>query len=231
MRLAVLSDLHIGASARADAFGHDEDEFLRWLDALEREHDGVLLLGDVYQCDHGLRPGHRAAGRLLERARARSPRLSARFEAPHYRWVHGNHDLITRDALGAPERLRLGQALFLHGHQFDPLIQRQRRVSAAATWASGRLRAAGLSPLAQSLEDQDVAIKARRYQTPEGPYARGAEALMAETGASLVVMGHTHVRVVLELAGGRLANTGTCSRGRREGLSVDTETGALRFLA
>ena len=44
MRIAVISDLHIGAEDfRPDGFGE-------FLDHLEREHDEIMLLGDVFEC-------------------------------------------------------------------------------------------------------------------------------------------------------------------------------------
>ena len=52
-----------------------------------------------------------------------------------------------------------------------------------------------------------------------------------EQGVQVVVMGHTHIPVRLELPDGVLANTGTCSRGRFMGVSVDTGTGEVRLLS
>ena len=45
MRIAAISDFHIGATALTDTFGHAEDAFLRWLDRLEARHDRIVLLG------------------------------------------------------------------------------------------------------------------------------------------------------------------------------------------
>lgn len=232
MRIAAISDLHIGATARTDTFGHAEEAFLRLLDRLERAHDRIVLLGDIYQTDHGWTPGLGAASALLERARARLDALTRRLSEPQYAWIHGNHDPVTASVLGASTTLVLGeagqQALFTHGDAFDPVLQRIPRLSAVGTWFAGRTRALGLIRLAEYLEDQDVSIKAEQHQRPTGPYATAARQLMAEHQVRVVVMGHTHIPLRQELGEGVLANTGTCSRGRFMGVSLDTATGEVR---
>lgn len=215
LTIAAISDLHIGAHARTDTFQHDADAFQRFLDHLEATHDTIVLLGDIYQCDHGWRLGMGGDGAQLAAARARTPWLTERLAQPRYRLVCGNHDAITETALGAARTLRLGPVLLTHGDQLDPVLAAAPRVSAAATWGSGRLRAAGLRPLAGWLEGRDVALKGQRFQTPQGPYAAGAQALLAANpDVSVVVMGHTHRPWRQPLRGGLLLNTGTCSQGR-----------------
>lgn len=233
MRVAAISDLHIGSRAETDAFRHDEDDFLGWLDDLEARFDRIVLLGDIYQSDHGGWPGRAAQRAQLERARARVGRITQRFSEVQYTWVHGNHDEVSQD-LGAVESVLLGepgaQVLLVHGHQHDPMLVRAKPLSNAATWFSGRVRAVGLVAWSEALEEQDVQVKARRFNVPDGPYAVGARARLRETGARWVVMGHTHVPLRQELPEGLMLNTGTCSRGRRMGAWVDTETGEAGHL-
>jgi len=47
MKLAVISDLHLGAGDLADGFCHDDGEFLRFLTFLENNFERVILLGDI----------------------------------------------------------------------------------------------------------------------------------------------------------------------------------------
>ncbi|MCX4242302.1 metallophosphoesterase [Paraliomyxa miuraensis] len=230
MRIAALSDFHIGARHHTDGFRHDLARFARFLDRLEAEHDTIVLLGDIYQTDHSLWPTEGAARRMLERARRRVAVLAERFAAPPYVHVFGNHDAIAGPALGAPEHLRLPgrfPALFIHGHQFDPIAVEARWAAELGTWSTGRLRAVGMRPLAWWLELRDVAIKDRRFRGPDGPYARGALGLMREHGAPIVVMGHTHCPGITPLSRGAMANTGTCSGGRTMWVSIDTERGTI----
>lgn len=231
VRIAAISDLHIGARRHTDGFRHDLAAFGRFLDRLEAEHDAVVLLGDVYQTDHALVPTAAAARRMLARARARVPALADRFDRPPYLHVHGNHDAIAGPALDAPERLRLPgrfPVLFTHGHQFDPVAVRAQWAADLGTWSTGRLRALGLRPLAWWLELRDVSIKDRRFRGPHGPYARGAEALVREHAVPIVVMGHTHCPGITPLRErGVMVNTGTCSGGRTMWVSIDTDRGAI----
>lgn len=230
MRLAALSDFHIGARRHTDGFMHDPRRFGRWLDTLESSHDAIILLGDIYQTDHSLFPTKAAARRMLERARRRTADLTERFSRPPYIYVHGNHDLIAGTALDCPEHVRMPgrfPVLFIHGHQFDPIAVRTPVLADLGTWTTGRLRAARLRPLAWWLEYRDVEIKDRRFRGPRGPYAIGAERLVHEHDASIVVMGHTHCPSITPLSSGVMVNTGTCSRQRTMWVSIDTESGSI----
>ena len=118
--------------------------------------------------------------------------------------------------------------LFIHGHQFDPIAVKASWAADLGTWSTGRLRAAGLRPLAWWLEQRDVSIKDRRFRGPQGPYALGAQQLIAEHDTPIVVMGHTHVAGLTPLADGVMVNTGTCSGGRTMYVSIDTEAGTVQ---
>lgn len=234
MRIAAISDLHIGTRDRTCGFRHDPGAFGGLLDRLEASHDEIVLLGDIWQLDHETVPGKAAALRALARARARAAWLDRRIAGGGYTVVHGNHDAWIAAALDAPTRVvrthRTRTVLFEHGDAHDPVLGQAPRVSHTATWFTGRLRWAGLRWAAEQLEEQDVQIKARRFQGEAGPYAAGARALAEEHGADLVVMGHTHVPTLLDLGETTLANTGTCSRQRFMGVSVDLRCGEVALL-
>lgn len=148
--------------------------------------------------------------------------------------VHGNHDTWTQEALSAETRLLRSHAgrtvVLVHGDAHDPVLGSAPGLSHGATWFTGRLRWAGLRWPAELLEEQDVQIKARRFQGVDGPYAAGARQLGATHGAHLVVMGHTHVPILHDTGGPVLANTGTCSRRRFMGVSIDLGTGQVSLL-
>lgn len=226
MRIAALSDFHVGPFGYTDEFHHEERRFLEYLTELEASHDRIVLVGDIWQTEHGLLPGRRAAARQLARARRRMPALAERLAGPKYLYVHGNHDAVARGELGAVETLRLAAdgfvAVFVHGHQFDPVFRRAYAAARAATWVTGRLRRVGLRPLAQWFEGRDIAIKHRRFGHAAGPYAEAARGLLRAHAADVVVMGHTHVPHLHALPEGQVVNTGSCSRGRRMHVSIDT---------
>lgn len=235
MRIAALSDFHIGARAYMDEFRHDERGFLAYLDRLEATHDRIVLVGDIYQTEHALLPGRRAAARELARARRRLPTLAGRLRGDRYLYLHGNHDAAAAHELGAPAQLRLAAdgftVVFIHGHQFDPIFNRAHAAAQAATWFTGRLRRLGLRPLAQWFEGRDVALKHRRFGHARGPYAAAARALLREHAADLVVMGHTHVPHLHALPEGRVVNTGSCSRGRHMHVTIDTAARSVEIHA
>jgi len=228
MRIAVLSDLHIGARARSDAFLHARDRFLALLDDLEATHDRIVLLGDVFQCDQGGWVGEAAEHRELNLALERVAWLSERISRPIYTYVHGNHDSAAVRVLGAVDELLLGdggfRVLLLHGHQWDPVLGSTPAATRIATWFSGVLRLLGLCRLASWLEDWDVALKARAWAGEDGPYVRGARERLRARDAHVVVMGHTHVAARHDLPEGIVANAGSCAGGRVEYVSIDTST-------
>lgn len=234
MRIAALSDFHIGARNRSDLFRHRDQDFVAFLGELEEQFDRIVLLGDVFQTEHGWGFGHRIAARELARAQRRVPGLMAKLMDDRYIYVHGNHDHVASSRMGARSRWRVqadGFAVyFVHGHQFDPLLQRIYPVARAATWASGRLRFAGLQRLPDWLEHRDAAIKAERFSGPRGPYGRAATELLRSEGVDAVIMGHTHVAERVELAGGIYANTGSCSRGKRMYVAVDTAARSVQLM-
>ena len=234
MRIAAISDLHIGTRDRTCGFRHAPERFCAFLDRLEADHDEIVLLGDIWQLDHEALPGRASAVRALARARRRATWLDARLRNGRYALVHGNHDVWTRAELGAEHTLVRSygghRAVFVHGDDFDPVLGKATRVSHAATWFTGRLRWAGLRGPAEQLEEQDVRIKARRFQGVDGPYATGARHLARTHQSDLVVMGHTHVPTLIDVGETHLANTGTCSRQRFMGVSVDLGSGKVRLL-
>lgn len=227
MRVAVMSDLHIGVPPVGGAFGHRAPDFARFLRARLDDHDHVVLNGDVLQTDHTLGWGPAAARAALERGLAHHGWLADLLENPRLHYLHGNHDAVAAELLGAPTLKTFGDGRLVvtHGDAFDPVIGRAPGVSAAATWASGRIRRLGLHALATALEGRDIAIKGQRFGGREGPYAQGARALLQAHGAEVCVMGHTHVPCEHALPEGIYVNPGSCSLGWRAWVSVDLDAG------
>lgn len=231
MRVAALSDLHIGLDPRHDAFGHEPAVFEQQLRRLRETHDRLVLLGDVFTADHAARWGARFAEAHLRRILVRVPWLADLLQQDDVHYVHGNHDLAAAAVVGAAERVVLDGArarvLFTHGHQFDPVARKALVLAQAGTWATGRMRALRLSGVAQWFEDRDVAIKDARFRGAGGPYASAADRLCRDEQVSAVVMGHTHAARVDRTPHGVSLNTGTCSTGRLEFASLDLDRGTV----
>lgn len=229
MRVAALSDLHVGLEPNTDAFCHASEAFAGFFDDLLAEHDRVVLLGDVVTADHAAIWGARFARAHLRRILTAHAWLVDRIAHPRVVYVHGNHDLVARDVLGAAERVVFGEgryrAMFVHGHQYDPIAVHALPLAHAGTWTTGRLRALGLRRVAQWFEDRDVEIKDLRFRGAQGPYARAADALCRDAGVQAVVMGHTHSARLDRVTHGVSLNTGSCSLGRRQYVSLDLQRG------
>ena len=114
MRLAALSDFHIGARAGMDEFRHDEQRFLERLARVVASHDRVVLVGDIYQTDHALFTGPRAAARQLQLARRRLPR-------DHYNFGAGGAETETtlRRNRKSLDRLAIAQNILVDVRQVD----------------------------------------------------------------------------------------------------------------
>ncbi len=231
MRIAALSDFHIGSSQRGDCFRHREEEFDAYLGMLEDSHDRIVLLGDIFQAEHGASLSKRGKRRELGRAHAYLPGLWRRMQSAQYCYLHGNHDAVAGTENGALETLRIEEdgfsVFFVHGHQYDPLLRYLFQMAQASTWLSGRLRNYKLGALADWLEHQDIRIKNAAFQGEAGPYVAAARGLLKKHKVDAVLMGHTHVPQHLELAEGIFANTGTCSMGQFMHISIDTKTRTL----
>lgn len=223
MKLALISDLHLSTPGPACAFTWPLERALAQLDALERDHDAIALVGDVF--DHKIGPAFPRQRRDLDAARRRWAPLVERLQRPHVHWIFGNNDaLLARE--GAPELwvlescgARLG---LLHGHQLAPLHQWfeaiKYPVKAFAAWEQR-----GPDLLGRVL----YRINDLVTQPPEGSgrptrTERGALALLRARGdLDILVCGHDHRPRVVRSDAGIYANAGTWTHGRMDWLSID----------
>lgn len=227
MRIAVISDLHLGRRDTVDHFGHDDSVFLRFLRFLESNFERVVLLGDIYETLTARRP-HRQAAELAA-ARAAHPELVRRFALPQYHYVHGNHDLVAGTLLGAPDQLVLEadgvRMLFTHGHHHDWVIRKARWMSEAAVWAGAWLRRLRLRAMFHAFQTLDVRMSGGWMDPARNTFQRWALARAQERAADIVVTGHTHRGMRVEHGDRLFLNSGTCSEGQFSFLSLDTHNG------
>ncbi|MDF3069973.1 MAG: Ser/Thr protein phosphatase family protein [Polyangiaceae bacterium] len=226
MKLAVISDLHLGAGDLADGFGHDDGEFLRFLTYLERNFERVILLGDIWETLQSRRLG--SAREELALARAMHPEIAKRFERPQYRYVHGNHDIVA-GVLGVPDELAFEadgvRLLFTHGHQNDPLVARRQWITDLGVWLGGWIRRVGLDAfyrLCAKIDEMRGGISEDGTRCAFQQWAVG-EATRREF--DIVVTGHTHLAARTEHGSRLFLNSGSCSEGNLSFLSLDTRRG------
>jgi predicted phosphodiesterase len=229
MRIAVISDLHLGPGDATDAFGHEDDDFLRFLRHLEGEFERIVLLGDIWETLTG--HGYGDPARELRRAREAHPRIASRFERSCYAYVHGNHDIVAGRVDRAPERLLLDadgvRLLFTHGHHHDWVLRRARWVSEVAVWLGGWLRRLGFEPFYRLLEKLEQDHDGSSLDAGLCSFRRWAVEHARSLAADVVITGHTH-KLARSLHGDQLfLNSGTCKDGRYGFLSLDTR--ASRF--
>lgn len=224
MNVAVISDLHLGSKDPADSFGHDDWEFLRFLDFLEDNFERIVLLGDIWETLTSRQPW--AALASLKEARARHAEIATRFQRPAYKYIHGNHDLVAQQADGAPENWVLEvddrRLLFTHGHAHDRLIRFARRLVELGVCIGGWLRRAGWHGLYERLDQLDQKRSRVALDPKDCPFQTWAFDLAGKASADIIVTGHTHVPLVSSSGPHLYLNSGSCSRGRFSYLGIDT---------
>lgn len=227
MKIAVLSDLHLGAKDGLDRFARAPDaesRLLAFIERLEAQADRVVLCGDIFETLRGAVPGPSRAA--LQAAMAAYPQITRRIqEDPRYVLIQGNHDTLTGELLGGVEFHREFEdglnLLFLHGHQVDRLAKGQAPLSRLGIWAGGILERCHL-PVTHHVD--------ARRDGPNKPESKGhptqrerdVAALGKSMGADIVITGHTHRLAHHELDGVVYLNSGTCLSGRTEAIFIDT---------
>src|SRR5258705_12933317 len=104
MKLAVISDLHMGLNDLTDQFKHDTYQFLQFLKYLESNFERIILLGDVWETLFKIdQVGS------LHKSFEIYQEIFKRFQGNKYVYIYGNHDLVNAHYLKAPEDLVIEQ--------------------------------------------------------------------------------------------------------------------------
>jgi predicted phosphodiesterase len=225
MRVAVISDLHLGVGDRSDSFGHDDWTFLAFLKSLEADFERIILLGDIWETLTLPRFGDPREG--LRCAREAHPVLARRFEMPKYHYIHGNHDLVLGQVGGAPsatfleaDGIRLG---FTHGHHHDWVIRRARWLSEGCVWLGAWARRIRLSALYRLGRAWDMALSRPAVHPLADSFQLLALEKAKRRSADVMVTGHTHFGLRAEVDGRILLNSGSCTEGNLSYVAIDTK--------
>lgn len=223
MKIAVISDLHLGPGDKADLFGHDESKFLKFLNFLESNFERIILLGDIWET---LTPQWPDPVRALKQSREAHPLIARRFEREQYTYIHGNHDIIAGQVCRAPEELQLNvdgtRLLFTHGHHHDALIRHARWASEFAVWLGGWILRVGLGAVYKLFDEFDKVMSGAHTDHSRCTFQRWAIDLASAHGADVIVTGHTHIPLKQEHQQGLYLNSGSCSHGHLSYLAMDT---------
>lgn len=220
MNIAVISDLHLGCGDETDQFGHKDFEFIKFLKFLESNFEKIILLGDIYECLMPRRFG--SAKHALEKCFKSHAGIISRFKNNKYHYVHGNHDIITSKLFKSPSQLQIEsngkKVLFLHGHQYDGLIQNAPIISEIGAFLGGWIIRLGFTPLYKLFSNIDV-----KYGTSIKFIEDVIKKSAIPNNVDIVITGHTHISGKSEMDSRLYLNSGTCSEGQFSFLSLDTQ--------
>lgn len=226
MNIAVISDLHLGDRSSTDLFGHCDAEFVKFLIFLENNFEKIILLGDVYEC---LMPRKfRSFKNTLQSVFKAHPDIISRFQNnKKYTYIHGNHDEIAATELNAPNQLLLNvdnnqNILFLHGHQYDDLVQGAKFVSEFGAYLGGWIIRFGLLRVYNFIFNAEVNCGLNLSKIKE-KFEKIIK-LNDQYKADIIVTGHTHVAEKSECGSRLYLNSGTCSNGKFTFLGLDTKS-------
>lgn len=224
MNLAVISDLHLGRGGAADGFGHDDGDFLRFLDFLEENFERIVLLGDIWETLTGVLPGDHVSE--LRFAQDVHREIAARFRRAQYLNVHGNHDWVLGRVDGVPEEITLEvdgvRMLFTHGHQSDVLVSEGTMVSEYGVWLGGWARRLHLGPIYQLGTHIDSLVGGVSENSERCAFQRAWMSRAERREVDVMVTGHTHLATRAEHGARLYLNSGSCSEGNLSFLAMDT---------
>ena len=223
MKIAVISDLHLGAGA-ADSFGHSDIDFLAFLKRLESDFEKIILLGDIWETLTAMAPYR--PRQALKNAKLAHPELAQRFERSNYLYVHGNHDIIT-ELDGVPSEVEIEsdgvKLLFTHGHHHDWYWDGLRWMPEFFVWIGAWARRVGLKALYDICYALDIGFSKPSTHPMRDSFQRWAYSLAHHRDADVVVTGHTHHAMVSEHGSVVFLNSGNCSEGKYSYLAIDTK--------
>ena len=190
MKIAVISDLHVGG----EAFAENARGYEQFLNHLEKTHDEIILLGDIFEAFNITRIW--AARRIYLENQARYERLTRRFFKHPYLLLTGNHDLTAERNWNIPSQAVRevdGLRIFLaHGHQYDRLYRGRSymyRLADLLAWITTCLKKIGFTYFYRLQYRLDHAASVKNGGKD---YIRAARKILQEENFDLVVMGHTH---------------------------------------
>ena len=235
-QVALLADLHLCPDPSCRECPFSEAVLLELFRQLEEEHALILILGDLYNLDHGHAP--LAYRQTLKRSIARFPELHERLLHAPYRLVFGNHDAILRSAQ-IPESIQFegsGKRLFaFHGHQFDGALKKLPAVAPTGAWLERHFLTLGLDPIAKALVRLGgLASRFRLGQSSnyQEHLLQEVDALARRQAIDFVCMGHTHRQQVLRLpSGATLLNPGASAFGEINAISLNLASGAIATMS
>lgn len=232
MRLAVLSDLHIGVQPSPGGFIRSEKWLLQRLEQLESTHDAILFVGDLFETHgHPIWGLRKAQVRRLDR---HFPRFMRAIKSGRYTVLFGNHDRVLAHTHNIREASCIEsdglRILFVHGHQVDPAYKRFPGLEYTAHWFGIWLGRVRLTPLLRGLHSLEKHLNRFLFPPGESVYRRWPRVLLRGGAADLVITGHRHRWDITSTEYGTFANSGSCVDEKFEALSIDTKLRNIKHI-
>ena len=225
MRVAIISDLHIGSGDEADRFGHDDHEFLRFLKFMEANFEKIILLGDIFETLTGRAYGKRM--NELRRCFQAHPEVSKRLVGNRrkYIYLHGNHDMLAAEAFSSVSEhfMSVGgrTILFTHGHVFDRISHNARGLAEWFVWLGGHLLRSGRRKTFDFLRGLDDHFLGNRIDSKKCDFRSRAMNAARRMGIDVMVTGHSHAGGFADFGDGLFLNSGACIEGSFQYLAMD----------
>lgn len=227
MKVAVISDLHIGHSDETHQLGHADYSFAEFLFFLEKTYDKIILLGDIFEIEmeNELNPEV-----TYDLCKQEHNLITKRFEKPKYVYVFGNHDLIG-EKFGAIEKYEISymgnKYLFIHGHQFDHFYQ---STSSTLAYFGGLCLKLNMKSLYRWVTEKFELGAIFSIKRENEKFEKKAISYANKHGYKAVITGHTHNPKILESNGNAtFMNSGTCTHGRFCYLHLDLENSVFEL--
>jgi len=206
MKIAVISDLHIGYDKDTHQLGHSDHDFAAFLFYLENNFDRIILLGDIYE----ISMAYGEDADIFKLANINHATITKRFKKDKYLYVFGNHDLVG-EKFGGIEKFRITyenkRYCFIHGHQFDE-AHNQLHVNIFG----GLFLKLGMISIYKWFTEQ---IESAYYSTSkENERFERVAIQYAKDKYDVIICGHSHMPKIYEKESVTYINSGTCTYGR-----------------
>lgn len=227
MQIAVLSDLHLGKKNKLDQFARNpgaEERLYKLLNYLENQVDNIVLLGDIFET---MRRGFNSPKKEVKQILASYPEFAKKIQNKNkYTLIYGNHDVVAKDMFQAPAMFKIKDGstniLFFHGHQVDNLVLDfwGRNFWKPACWVGGWLEKFGIDITKGG--NQRSKEKALNDLWPVGAFEKACVAYGKNMNCDIVVTGHSHHPMKVEIWDSLFLNSGARVAGRQDLLIMDT---------
>jgi len=208
-----ISDLHIGDKSRKDDFQENERKLIEFLQSIPDKN--LIMVGDIFelwQCH-------------LDNVIMAYPDLIRLLLRKSLCYVIGNHDqdmLNMKLLFGVPivDKLIIEDTLFVHGHQFDAVNSKYKRLGRSITKMAGWLEEYIHKDVDVWAEQLVMRLKKLgRFGFPEH-YRKEAVKQAKKEDMKRIVIGHSHVEDYAKIDGVEYYNCGTWTNGRQHVVKI-----------